>query len=53
MLGLADALWISYPPDRPHQGIGNATIQYSELGTGEIECKGRLGGLLKSYRRTA
>jgi putative transposase len=42
-----------YNLDRPHQGIGNATIQESEQGTGEVECNERLGGLLKSYRRAA
>ncbi|MFT7669943.1 MAG: hypothetical protein ACI8X5_002650 [Planctomycetota bacterium] len=36
--------------DRPHQGIGNAKIENSEQGTGEVE---RLGGPLKSYRRAA
>ena len=42
-----------YNADRPHQGIGNATIEKSEQGSGEIECNERLGGLLKSYRRAA
>jgi putative transposase len=42
-----------YNLNRPHQGIGNATVQESEQGTGKIECNERLGGLLKSYRRAA
>lgn len=48
-----------YHRDRPHQGIGNVLI---ERGTGppatllfpaKVECRERLGGLLKSYARVA
>jgi putative transposase len=42
-----------YNSDRPHQSIGNVTVEKSEQGTGEIECNERLSGLLKSYRRAA
>lgn len=42
-----------YNTERPHQGIGNVTIEKSERGAGEVECHERLGGLLKSYRRAA
>jgi transposase InsO family protein len=42
-----------YNRDRPHQGIGNVTIERREPSTGDIECNERLGGLLKRYRRAA
>lgn len=42
-----------YHVERAHQGIGNVTIEDPEVGTGEIECSERLGGILKSYRRAA
>jgi putative transposase len=42
-----------YHHERPHQGIGNEIITPLPQGTGKIECKERLGGLLKFYRRAA
>ncbi len=39
--------------ERPHQGLGNVTIEENEQVTGEVECHERLGSLLKSYRRAA
>ena len=43
-----------YHAERPHQGLGNERpVQGGELGTGEVECTERLGGILKHYRRAA
>jgi putative transposase len=40
-----------YNTQRPHQGLGNEIPTAPEIGNGEIVCKERLGGLLKSYER--
>jgi transposase InsO family protein len=53
-----------YHLERPHQGLGNeliipanndamVTAANDNVGTGEIECRERLGGLLKHYYRRA
>jgi putative transposase len=48
-----------YHLERPHQGLGNRTLcgadppQVVDLTSGEIECRERLGGLLRHYRRRA
>jgi transposase InsO family protein len=43
-----------YHIERPYQGLGNELITPdSDNGTGAIECRERLGGLLKSYYRRA
>ncbi len=45
-----------YHRERPHQGIGNVLIQPSNApvaARGVIECRARLGGLLRSYHRGA
>ena len=42
-----------YHTERPHQGLDNEMIEPPPLGNGEIVCRERLGGLLKSYRRAA
>ena len=44
-----------YNTQRPHQGLGNEIPIPSgtEMATGEIICRERLGGLLKSYDRLA
>ena len=44
-----------YNTERPHQGIGNVPITPAEkqLVVGKIECKERLGGMLKHYHRKA
>lgn len=41
--------------ERSHQGIGNRLVSPdpSDSGTGNIECRPRLGGLLRFYRRAA
>ena len=42
--------------ERPHQGLGNELIDdesRSDSPTGEVVESERLGGLLRSYRRTA
>ena len=41
--------------ERPHQGLGNKLIapKTKVIGTGEITCRERLGGLLKFYDREA
>ncbi len=45
-----------YHEERNHQGLGNELIDAavdSQLTCGPVECKKRLGGLLKFYRRRA
>ena len=42
-----------YHGERAHQGIGNERITESAVGDGDVECRERLGGLLKHYRRVA
>jgi transposase InsO family protein len=44
-----------YHDERPHQGLGNELIapQTTVIGTGQIKCRERLGGLLKFYYRQA
>jgi transposase InsO family protein len=45
-----------YRLDRPHQGLGNRVLTASASEPpkdGEVVCDERLGGLLRSYRRTA
>ena len=45
-----------YHGERNHQGLGNVLIDPgSEVGkaSGDIECRERLGGLLRYYRRAA
>jgi len=42
-----------YHEERAHQGLGNRRISASETGDGEVECRERLGGLLKCYYRAA
>lgn len=45
---------LHYNHERNHQGIGNELIAGKELaGDGPIECRERIGGLLKYYRRAA
>jgi len=48
-----------YHEDRPHQGIDNCTPSgpdpppATDIDPDEVECRERLGGLLKSYHRRA
>ncbi|MFC1609702.1 integrase core domain-containing protein [Myxococcota bacterium] len=45
-----------YHFERPHQGLGNHLIDESRVaanGDGEVECRERLGGLLRYYHREA
>jgi len=42
-----------YHVERAHQGLGNERIETSELGTGEVQCSERLGGILRHYSRAA
>ena len=44
-----------YNVERPHQGIGNMPIDPAKETTvvGKIECKQRLGGMIKYYHRKA
>jgi hypothetical protein len=44
-----------YHEERPHQGQGNELIapKTTVIGTGRIECRERLGGLLRFYYRDA
>ena len=41
--------------ERSHQGIGNRLVapDPGDAGTGDVECRPRLGGLLRFYRRAA
>ena len=44
-----------YNEERPHQGLGNHLIEPAVAANdvGPIECRERLGGLLKFYHRDA
>ena len=43
-----------YHTERVHQGLGSVRVVCSAvMVTGEVECTGRLGGILKHYRRAA
>jgi hypothetical protein len=42
-----------YHTGRVHQGLGRIIDPRHEANTGEIFCRERLGGLLKSYHRKA
>jgi hypothetical protein len=44
-----------YHEERPHQGLGNELIapKTTVIRTGPIECRERLGGLLRFYYREA
>jgi transposase InsO family protein len=46
-----------YHEERPHQGLGNRRIgdpgEAPLVGDGEVVADERLGGLLRSYRRSA
>ena len=45
-----------YHQERNHQGLGNRLIEMGEevsATTGEVQCRERLGGLLKYYHREA
>jgi putative transposase len=47
---------IHFHQERPHQGLGNKIIEaeFEKLnGAGEVQCRKRLGGLLKYYYREA
>jgi putative transposase len=52
---------IHYHEERPHQGRGNVPLSVADqddppilaLPTGQVECRQRLGGLLKHYYRAA
>ena len=49
------AFMLHYHEERPHQGLGNELIapKTPVIGTGQIQCRERLGGLLKFYEREA
>ncbi len=45
-----------YHVERNHQGLGNELIEDQRVGatvSGEVECRERLGGILKYYYRRA
>jgi len=43
-----------YHTERAHQGLGNErVVRGAPMGTGEVQCMERLGGILKHYRRAA
>ena len=43
-----------YHRERAHQGLGKEGVERrSPIGTGEVQCTERLGGILKHYRRAA
>ncbi|MFT7669507.1 MAG: putative transposase [Planctomycetota bacterium] len=43
-----------YQRERAHQGLNNERVESATtIGSGEVECVERLGGLLKHYRRAA
>jgi hypothetical protein len=45
----------TYHEERPHQGLGNELIapKTTVIGTGQIQSRERLGGVLKFYYREA
>jgi transposase InsO family protein len=49
------AFMAHYHEERPHQGLGNKLIASNTtvIGTGPLECRERLGGLLRFYYREA
>ena len=44
-----------YHEERPHEGLGNELIapKATVIGTGQMKCRDRLGGVLKFYYREA
>ena len=43
-----------YHAERAHQGLGNERIEGGAVAAvGEVRCRKRLGGILKSYHRAA
>ena len=42
-----------YHAERAHQGLGNERIQRAARAAGEVRCRARLGGILKTYYRAA
>jgi len=43
-----------YHAERAHQGLGNERIEVGAVAAvGEVRCRERLGGILKSYHRAA
>ncbi|MFT5049212.1 MAG: putative transposase [Chlamydiales bacterium] len=51
---VVDEYLLHFNHERNHQGIGNELIDgESGMGTGPIECRERIGGLLKFYHRAA
>jgi len=51
-----DEFVLHYHGERNHQGLGNALIKREEhVGQtdGEVQCRHRLGGLLRYYHRAA
>ena len=44
-----------YHEERPHQSLGNELIapKTRSVGTGPVQCRSRLGGVLKFYYREA
>jgi transposase InsO family protein len=44
-----------YHEERPHQGLNNTLIapKIKSIGRGPLQCRERLGGLLKFYYREA
>ena len=54
--GTVGQFLLHYHQERNHQGLGNKIIEPNEevgRGHGEIECRERLGGLLRYYHRKA
>jgi putative transposase len=51
---VVDEYLVHFNHERNHQGIGNELIDGdAATGTGSVECRERLGGLLKFYHRAA
>ena len=42
-----------YHAERAHQGLGSRHLTRGAAGQGEVECRERLGGILKQYYRVA
>ncbi|MFT5052155.1 MAG: putative transposase [Chlamydiales bacterium] len=51
---VVDEYLVHFNHERNHQGIGNELIDGEVgVGTGSVECRERVGGLLKFYHRAA
>jgi transposase InsO family protein len=53
LCGAVDEYVAHYHAERAHQELGNERIEDAVAGEGRIQCRKRLGGILKSHYRAA